>query len=160
MCQNGCAFLKKHLLLVGRLERCCSSFRSFSQGSLTREDRPCNVYLRREPLCSCHNPQDLSSPPTVSFISTSFSWTGCRSERGECVNSDLALNVFFSLCCFSRSANLTFILFLNVNVSQFTLASLFSLHSTIHSLKRKTCLWCPLEVVLTSGVSSQTVKTP
>lgn len=79
----------KHLLLVDRLERCCSSFRSFSQESLTGEERPCSVYLRREPLCSCHNPQDFSSPPTVSLISTSFSWVGWvrveKSEKGEWV---------------------------------------------------------------------------
>lgn len=62
------------LLLVGRLERCCSSFRSLSQDSLSSVELPCSVYLLMEPLCSCHKPQDLSSPPTVSFISTSFSW--------------------------------------------------------------------------------------
>lgn len=63
-----------YLQLVGRLERCWSSLMSLSQGSLASVERPWSVYLRTEPLCSCHNPHDLSSPPTVSLISTSFNW--------------------------------------------------------------------------------------
>lgn len=73
-------FTRKHLLLVCRPERCWSSLRSFSQESLARQERPCSVYLLREPLCSCHNPHDFSSPPTESFTSTSFSWV-CFNRR-------------------------------------------------------------------------------
>lgn len=74
-------FTRKHLLLVCRPERCWSSLRSFSQESLARQERPCSVYLLREPLCSCHNPHDFSSPPTESFTSTSFSWLGFNSRK-------------------------------------------------------------------------------
>lgn len=39
------------------------------------------MYLLREPLCSCHNPHDLSSPPTESLTSTSFSWVSVVNEE-------------------------------------------------------------------------------
>ena len=90
-------------LLVSRLECCCSSFRSFSQDSLTSVEWLCNVYLRREPLCSCHKPQDLSSPPMASFISTSFSWRDCKMGNDK---HNERTQLYCNFLCFTHCWNM------------------------------------------------------
>lgn len=64
-------FTLPDLLQAGCLLRSCRSLRSLSQERRRRTDRACRTIFLTIPRCSCHIPNALSSPSTVSFTSMS-----------------------------------------------------------------------------------------
>ena len=80
-----------------------------------------------------------------------------REHTGGDPDANLIGRVFL---CIKHYTFLTFILFLKPYTSALAPGPLFSLHRITQSLKRNTCLCCPLLAVFISGDSSHTVRTP